>query len=305
MNRSRALLVLAAVSALAFALSRPSAAQTPSGRVFVYVMAKSETKQAKQTYDLYRRIINLIFQKMGEQVNIIELPRNQIVPAAKAGKFDFTLLPQADYVELVNAGRNITPVLAMTPKGHIMEYRCVVVPKDAAYDGPQSLRGKRILKPFDLSSYYGLRWFIKSGGADMPLDKFFSALVPFGDESMAIDAVANGKLDAAVVSAAVVDFKKYADSTSLKKVTVTGCHELSWPSGPIVWVGTPDPAKLQKFYDVIRHLDTFPEFRQFKPILNIVKIQFYLVAKKDYAEMVKTFSAAKKNGWAAEFARLK
>lgn len=280
-------------------------ARGQSGKPFTYAMVEVTGSQSKQTYDLYRKIINLIFEKMGEKVNVVEMSREKIRAGAKSGKVDFTLLPQSEYVDMVNAKVSVEPVLTMTPRGHMTEYRCFVVPKSSGYSGPADMKGKKLPKPDSAGEYYALRWFLKSKGIDMPLEKFFDGYVPTMQEADAFAAVAAGKLDIADVSAALVDFQKYANSGILKKVNVVDCHDMPWPSGPIVWLGKVDQEKLKKFYDVIPKLDSYPEFKQFKPILNIVKLQFYLVAKKDYAEMIKTFNAAKKNGWEAEYNRIK
>lgn len=292
---------LLAAGLLAFARRVP-AQQT--GKTYTYALWPTYGKNSKQMNDLVKHIITLLFKNMGEKVNVIEMSKQEAYAAAAKGKVDFVLLYQDDYVEMVNAKKNIHPVLTAAPRGHIREYRCLIVPKVSPAQSLKDMKGKVFPKPQNYSEYVSLRYDLKQNGVNMPLGSFFSGFVPAEGDFQAVQLVSEGKTDGAVVSLGTYNFVKFANGAITKKLNARDCHELPWPSAPIVWVGTPDQKSLKKLYDVLANVENIPEFKQLKPMLNVVQAQFYLVADKDYTQMVKIFNQGKKDGWATEFKKL-
>lgn len=274
-------------------------------RVYSFVMI-SENDKITGADDLAKQVIELVFKKIGEKVQVSFMPHDKAIREANAKKIDFLYLTHSDYVSMSARGVRMTPILTMAPRGHLKEYRCLVVSKNIPWSGMESIRGKRYIRPWNEGDYYGARWFLQAGGVDQPLDKFFSSFVDVIDERAAIQAVSENKADAVIVSGGSLNVQKFINNSVLRKVNVAECRELPWPSAPIVWFGNPDPKKLKKFYDLLANFnpETEPEFARFKPIMKIVQMQLVLVAQKDYAELSKVFGAAKKKGWTDEFKRV-
>lgn len=296
-------LVLCALG-LSAAGVKPARAENP--KTFRFVLWTTEEKTPPQVNDLIKRLVTLVFEKIGAKVKIEVMPREKALAAIRANRVDVVPLWQSDYADLVRGGKKLTPLVTTSPQGHLKDYRCVILPKNSPAKGVKDLRGKHVLRPMSFSDYVGDRWFLQQKGINMPLSKFFGPMVPMAQLGglTSIEAVAAGKLDGAFVGVSTINLMNYAKPAVLKKVRQVDCHELPWPNMPVVWVGKPDPKLLKKLYDVLQRHDSYPEFKQLKPILKIVKQQLFIVSEKDYAPMVGTFNKARRDGWDREFKAL-
>lgn len=276
----------------------------PQGKTYKYGLWNMMGNQSTQYSDLIKKFVNLVFTKMGEKVQIVDMSKEQAYKAIDAKTIDFTTLLQVDYVEMANAGKNVHPVVTAAPLGHVKEYKCIITPKSDTYSKLADMKGKRFAQTHSLGDYYGNRWLLGSKGADAPLDRFFSQVLVVPDDALAIQAVADGKADVSVVTASTMNFLRFAGSPALKKIKEAECIEFPWPGAPLVWVGKPDPVALKKLYDTMGQLETFPEFKQIKPLLNILKMRLNFVTDRDYDGLLKMHAQGKKNGWSKEYERI-
>lgn len=284
--------------------SKPAAAQQAGGKTFTFGLWDAMGKQSAQLNEFIKKIVTLVFSKSNNTVQFVNLTQDGIRKAVAAKKVDFTYLPVGDYVELVDAGREIHPVFSPGAKGHVRDNLCLIVKKDAAYTGLPGLAGKTAVLPSVLGDFIGQRYFLESKGMNKPIDKFFSKATIVPDEGGAISSVGDGKVDVAVVSERGFNFMRFANGSIAQKVKIAECSELPWPGSPVVWIGKPDPQVLKGMYDVMGHAESYPEFKQIKPILKLIQVQLNMVNEKDYDSAVRTYAAAKKKGWIAEFNRI-
>lgn len=276
-----------------------------TGKTYTYALWTPNGKKTSTTNEFVKRLVELMFKAMGENVRFVYMSRDEAMKSVRAKKVDITYLWQSDYLSMLDAGVEVHPILTVTSRGHLKDNMCVVVAKDFPYTGVGDLRGKRYIVPQNFWDYVGFRWYLSSKGFNMPLDKFFGQMVSMSAESTdVVSAIADGKLDADIMADQTVNFFKFANASILKKIKMADCAEWPWPGAPVVWVGKIDPKFQKKFYDVLSRLQTLPEFQQLKPTLNLIKAQMNLVNEKDYAGMRKTYADAKKNGWIAEYNRI-
>jgi ABC-type phosphate/phosphonate transport system substrate-binding protein len=297
------LLVSIACISLIAASALPARAQQ-SGKVYTYALRQSLGNQGTQLNDLIKKIVSLIFDKMGEKVQFVTVQDKDLFRFISEKKADFIFLGHSDYMELLARGNEIHPVNTIGARGHMKEYRCMAVQKNSPFKAAADLQGKSFAMPPSLGDYIGLRWYLEAMGLGTP-DKVFGGFVRVPDEAAALAALGEGKIDGAFVSQTSYDFLKFFNTTLSKKVRLLDCRELPWPTSPVVSIGKLDPVAMKKFYSVLSHIDTYPEFQQLKPILNVVHTQLYLVTDKDFEGIKKLFAQSKKNGWAADYERMK
>lgn len=296
--RGFVLAFLVASAILAGAMVRGSAQEN---KEYIFALWPTMGKQSSKMNDLLKQMVDLMFQKMGEKVRVIEVTREQALQDVMSGKIDFTYLPNENYVEMVNRKKPVHPILTVTPRGHIKDYKCFLVLKTSPYTKVEDLAGKRLPVSDNVGDYIAMRWYLKTKGVDEPMAKYFSQLVPLDDELTGIEYLISGKLDAAYIGLGNYNLQKYTNASLLNKLKQIDCHELPWPNSPVVIVGDPDPKMYKKLYDVMANLDSFPEMKRFKPVLNMTQSQIYLVKDKDYDDTVKIYNQAKKSGWIDEY----
>lgn len=280
--------------------SRPAAAQEqPAGKE--YIFALQVLSGNSQGDDFVKKLLNIVFTKMGEKVRIVPMTKDQMVKAIMAKKVDFANITQWDYWELVGKKAEIHPVITVGPVGKLKDSRCIAVPKGAPYTNFKGLQGKSFALSKDIGDFIGYRYIMEDNGITVPMKKFFGSIVPINESGQTLDLIAAGKVDAGIVGQSTLNYRKFQNSSLVLKSKFYDCQDLPWPNAPIVWVGKPDPKKLKKLFDVLSNIETYPEFKSFKPVLNAIKNQLYIVTDKDYAEMLRIFDSAKKKGWIAEY----
>lgn len=303
MNRWKWYLAVLLVTVIGVGAVHQASAQQK--KPYKYVIWDLMAGQSEQYTQMIKKLVTFLFARMQEPVDVITMSRGDVLKAVNAKKIDFTTLLQSDYVDLVAAGKNVTPMLTVSPAGHLNEYKCVLVPKGSDAKDYQSFKGKRLTMPATRSDYYGDRIFFKGKGIDMPLNKFFSQVTLAIDDSASLTNVIEGKADVGIIAGTTINFRKYVDPASLKKVTTGDCFEFQWPGAPVVWVGTPDKNAVNKLSDVLSNLDKDEEFKKYwKPLLNVMKMRLNFVTPKDFDPLVKAFAQAKKSGWDAEYKKI-
>lgn len=304
----RRLTLLAAVLCLSLSLAGAGFAAAPAapagGRVYTYGLWNMLGSQGTQYKEQMSWIINLIFNRMGEKVKVVDMTRDQALKGINNHTIDATALLQADYISLRESGKNIHAVITSSVKGHLNENKCLITLKKAPYTGVSDLRGKKFAIINNIADYLGVRSYFASRGVDEPLDKFFSQVIPYTEDVAAFEAVKSGKADAAIASVTSMNFLKLANATELNKVKRQECVDFPWPGTPVVWVGNPDPGLLKKLYDVLKNATTYPEFKQRKPLFDLMQLQLNFITDRDYDNLIKLYGQAKKKGWIAEYNRI-
>lgn len=281
------------------------AKKAAGGKVYIYGLWNMMGKNP-QYETLIKRSVNLLFDKMGEKVRIQPMSQSQAYAAIRNRKVDFTTLNQSDFVKMKLKGVEVHPAIATSVVGHVNEFKCLVVPKSSTAKKITDLKGKRFAVGNNEGDYFGDRWYLKSKGADVTLSKFFSKVLIVDDDITTLRYVIQGKADGAMVSKLSLNFQKLIDSGALRKVREVECTEFPWPGAPVVWVGKPDKVLTKKMYDVLAKLETYPEFKQLKPLLtNTLKMKLNFVSDADYNKLMGMYRTGIKNHWDKEFAAAK
>jgi ABC-type phosphate/phosphonate transport system substrate-binding protein len=294
------LTLCAAVPASAAAAAKPAA----GGRTYVYGVWNMMGGANTQYNELIKKIVNLLFSKMNEKVKIVEMSQQEAYAAVRSKKVDFTTLFQSDYVDMLNKGYEVHPVITVSPLGRANESKCIVVTKGTSYSKPADLKGKRLATEQNQGNYVSIRWFFAQKGVDMPMGKFFGRVMLVKNDAAALAALNAGKVDAGIVTRTSLNFQRFANSGVLSKLREAECFELPWPSSPVVWVGKPDPKAIRKLYDVLGRIESYPEFAQMMPLLKTLKLRLTFVTEKDFAALMKISREGSKKGWVKEYNNL-
>lgn len=304
MRKITAVLLLAAALLLTPQALSPARA---AGREYVVALWPLMGSMSKGYNDLMSRIITILFDKMGEKVKIVtNMTQDQAYSALKARKIDATLVLSADYTKMLASGASgLTPVITYADKGHRNETKCMLVRKDSTYQSYEDLRGKQIQAPYNQIEYTSLRWHLLQNKINEPLAKFFGGFLWSPDDIDGVLAVSQGKGDAVLAHSGTINFYRFTNSAVINKLRPIDCFEMPSPGTAIVWSARLDPAFSKKFYDIMSGLNSFPEFKKYKPILDVMKTQLLLVTEKDYDGLVRLTEDSRKKGWDAEYQKLK
>lgn len=287
-------------------ITRPAYAVDKQGQ-YVFGLWPLMGSMTKSYNDIMKQIISLMFGKMNMKVVYVEFPdKEKAYQAIKTGKIDSTVMLNLDYAQAVAGGKlKLTPLITYAEKGRRNEYKCIMVPKDSTAKTLADLKGEKIVAPWDLTEYISLRWRMAAAGINDPPAKFFGGFVWDPEDVAGVKTVSDGGAAAVMAHSGTLNFYRLGNASVVNKLRKIDCFEMPSPGTLFVWYGSMDKDMQKNFFDVLGAMNSFPEFRKFKPMLDTMKIQLLLVTEKDYEGLLKLLDEAKKKGWVAEYQKFK
>lgn len=185
--------------------------------------------------DEYRPLANMLSQGLGMPVRILHASSYEaVVDALVSGGTDIARLGPASYLQAWRLNPDIEPFASLVPAaGHFSTgghyyHSLLLVRRDSELTGLGNLRRRRAALSDPVSTSGALiprRVFSKVVGE--PLETYFAGLVYAGSHDRALDALLDGRVDAAFVSS------ERADEYLAQGLMESDTLQVLWRSDPI------------------------------------------------------------------------
>lgn len=183
----------------------------------------------------YRPLASMLSQGLGMPVRILHASSYEaVVDALVSGGTDIARLGPASYLQAWQLNPEIEAFVSLVPaRGHFSDggsyyHSLLVTRNDKKLPSLASLRGRRVALSDPASTSGALiprHAFAKL--VEQPLGEYFSGLVYAGSHDRALDAVLDGRVDAAFVSS------ERADEYLTRELIDTQTLQVLWRSEPI------------------------------------------------------------------------